>query len=281
VLAVSGFGPGYPEDETRAELFDPETNTWTRTGSMSHGRNGHTATLLNDGTVLVVGGMFCGRFGCISPPPPSYVPAELYDPSTGRWSRTGDLIRYRQFHTATRLDDGRVLIAGGVPGCGAPSAEIFDPLNGTWTRAGDMLQCGFGTATLLADGTVLAVGGAVANLYDPGTDSWRPAGSLTDARSGHTATRLVNGNVLVVGGAVGCFAVDAADQLNTSEEYDPVTGTWGSRMFLQRGRQNHSATLLLAGRVLVAGGITQLLRHPDGIECLIEVPTETTETYAP
>ncbi len=282
VLAVAG-GPGVSlpgGDETRAELFDPKTDTWTSTGGMSHGRRGHTATLLNDGRVLVAGGMYCGRFGCFSPPPPQYVPAELFDPSTGTWSRTGDMMRQHEGgQSATLLSDGRVLVEGGVPGCVGSSAEIFDPSTETWTLTGDMIGCG-GMATLLANGKVLVVGGLLAVLYDPGTDTWSETASPTDSRANHTATPLVGGNVLVAGGAVDCPIGGDTPQLNTSEEYDPGMGSWGSRTFMSTGRYAHTATLLNDGRVLVAGGVARV--HDDfGEGCFVTIATETAEIYAP
>jgi hypothetical protein len=277
VLAMAAGPAVYipSRNETTTELFDPATGTWTRTGNMSHGRAGYTATLLKDGRVLVAGGEFCIFDGCFAPPPPRYVSAELYDPLTGAWTPTGSMMQYREGHTATLLNDGRVLVAGGA-GC---TAELFDPSTGTWTQTGNV--CG-GTATLLGDGKVLFVGGRTADLYDPGTQTSSPTAGATDARTGHTATLLLNGKVLVAGGAVDCPAGNGeALQLNTSEEYDPVSATWGSRTFLRTGRQSHSATLLTDGRVLVAGGVARIFQDELADGCFSSVLTETAETYTP
>ena len=89
------------------ELYDPKTETWSRTGDLSSSRSFHTATLLNNGRVLVIAGRFP------SPSPPDLPAAEVYDPETGQWSAAAPDAIMRWRHTATLLPDGSVLIAGG------------------------------------------------------------------------------------------------------------------------------------------------------------------------
>src|SRR2546421_8096161 len=92
----------------KAELYDPETGTWARTGNLKIARSQHTATLLLDGKVLVAGGFVGGNFAT-----PSHS-VELYDPVIGDWTSTDTLPFSRAFHTATLLLDGEVLVAGGL-----------------------------------------------------------------------------------------------------------------------------------------------------------------------
>jgi hypothetical protein len=215
--------------------------SWTATADMAIPRDNLTATPLENGRVLVVGGT-------------SESTSELYDPPTGTWIPGGTLSQPRWLHEAVRLRDGRVLVAGG--GTYTASAELYYPATNRWTPTGSMSVDRFDfTATLLGDGRVLDVGGfsgngtgvqASAELYDPVTGRWASTGSLRTPRLGHMATLLPDGTVLVAGG------FNSEGFLRSTELYDPARGRWKRVAPMTIARGYGSATLLGNGRVLVA-----------------------------
>lgn len=236
-----------------AELYDPTTETWTPTGSMSIPREGHTATLLLNGKVLVVGG-YADSVGGIA----AGMAAELYDPTTGTWSPAGQLSVPRYYHTATLLPDGRVLVAGGITTNGVlATAEIFNPANGAWTFTGSMATArNAHTATLMMDGTVLVTGGANNNilsaceLYYPVTGSWSNTASLLWTHRNHTAALMPNGRVAICGG----YSSEHNDFSFRTESYDPINRSWTKEDNMWTTCGFHTATLLPNGNMLVAGG---------------------------
>jgi hypothetical protein len=235
VLVTGGLGD--TSALAPAELYDPISGTWTATGATSIVSD--TATLLPDGKVLVTGliGTELAR-GILGIPS-----SELYDPISGTWSATGNMITPRVGHTATLLPDGKVLVAGGevpvFPVEGAisnplASAELYDPASGTWSATASMLAIRGGrTATLLTDGRVLvtgdrALGGflrelASAELYDPASGTWSATASMLTIHAGYTATLLPDGKVLVAGA---CDSPQCVPPVGAAfaELYDPGSG---------------------------------------------------------
>ncbi len=227
---------------------------FTTTSAMGGARSGHSATLLPNGRVLVVGG-FNGTVRLAS--------SELYDPAAGGWTASGPMAIGRTTQTATLLSNGKVLVTGGhvSSATSTASCELYDPATGTWITTGAMATArGSHTATLLLNGKVLVAGGFNRNtssavsggeLYDPALGTWTTTTSMATMRNNHTATLLLNGKVLVTGGAL-----DSAQysSLSSAEVYDPGFGTWTTIGSMSYGRQFHTATLLPDGRVMVAGG---------------------------
>jgi hypothetical protein len=266
ILVVGGFSPpGSVVATNTAELYDPATQSWSLTGSLKMGRVWHSAILLRNGQVLVIGGMsdFNDSVGLNS--------AELYDPIAGTWRDTGNLNAGRYLGTATLLRNGKVLVAGGVDGDFGDlytvlgGAELYDPNAGTWTATGFLNRGRFAhSATLLPNGDVLAVGGGAfpsystvndsAELYHPDTGTWSLTGSL-DRRSYHTATLLPSGKVLVEGGVNYGYDIGYFAYLDSAELYDPNTGTWCHTPNLNAVRYQSAATALENGKVLITGGL--------------------------
>jgi N-acetylneuraminic acid mutarotase len=252
VLVAAGYNNTGPI--AGAELFDPGSGpngTWTATGSLNTARYIHTATLLTNGKVLVVGGID----STVNPT----ASAELFDPASGAngtWTATPDFPTTVDGHTATLLPNGKVLVAFGSDknGFALNSSQLFDPAggtNGTWTATGTLDPArSAARATLLTNGHVLVEGGSSdsgvdAATYDPAQGTWTVTGSLKTGRSQHTATLLSDGRVLVAGGYNG-------GALDSAELYDgglppPILLNISTRMRVLTGDQ------VLIGGFIITG----------------------------
>jgi hypothetical protein len=199
-----------------SEVYDPSTGAFTTVGNMITDRAQHSATLLADGQVLVVGGWNGHRADAADDPPWDPLFAELYDPASGSFTATGSMSTTRVGHSAIRLANGKVIILGGIPN----PQNLHQPVNPRY-----------------------------AELYDPTTNAFSPVGNLTLSQTGYSATLLTNGRILLAGGE------DQGRAVGTAELLDPNSGSLTATGGLVTERKGHTATLLLDGRVLVTGGV--------------------------
>jgi len=243
-----------------AELYSSANGSWASTGSMALARTYFGMVLLPTGKVLAVGGCTSlNSNGCAG----VTAAAEVYDPSTGKWSSTSPMRAARGNLTATLLPNGKVLVAGGINAANNPlaTAELYNPSTGKWTPTGSLnVARDEHTATLLATGKVLAAGGENAagvttnrtELYNPSTGKWAFTGNLNASRLEHTVTRLMNGNLLIAGG--NNVTANGTKVLASAELYNPSTGAWTKTSSMSNARVGHSATLLSSGQVLAVAG---------------------------
>ncbi len=294
ILIAGGDNANGPT--TAAEIYNPSSGEFTPVGAMNvaHGCFS-TAALLNDGTVLIAGGSgnttaelyissgpSSGSFSLYTPPTP-------LQPQNPNGTKMGPMTAVRYHATATLLQNGTVLIAGGDTGnnAGMATAEIYNPATGTFTATGNMTTPRTTqTATRLPNGTVLIAGGQhnisgqvvlnTAEIYTPSTTNpltgtFTAVGNLTTTRCQQTATLLTNGTVLIAGGENTSGAT-----LSSAEIYTPSTATSGSFAAtgsMNSARVNHTAILLADGTVLVTGGFPNIASSNNA--------TGTAEIYTP
>jgi hypothetical protein len=235
-----------------SEIFDPKTNTITLSGKMKTPRAGHTAALLDDGDVLITGG--------IDEKQP-ITSAELYRAATGDFVSVGSMQTARERHCAAKLKDGTVLITGGTINQPSEQAEIYDPKTQTFRQIAPMnARRAAQTATLLHDGRVLIAGGAESptsvlqsvEIYNPQTNSFETAGAMQVSRFKHSAVLLTDGKVLLLGGS---DEREWTGRRNTVEIYDPAKNTSQIIGAMNRARFKipNAAVLSNEGKVIVSG----------------------------
>ncbi len=212
VLVVGGDDGQLPLAD--ALLYDPVANSWTATTTIATPQDLPTATILGNGKVLVTSGLSQGS--------PGY--SEFYDPSSNSWTNEPNMHSAHVLGaTATLLDDGRVLVAGGqvdIQGTAMAAPEIYDQTTNVWSLAGTMANGRKEhTATLLPSGKVLVAGGFNNNfaefssteLYDPATITWSAGTSMSTARNHHGAVLLPQGAVFVTGGQAQGVALQSSE----------------------------------------------------------------------
>ncbi len=220
--------------------------------NLSEKRASHSATLLPNGKVIVIGGM--ERNGVF------FDTAETFDPEINKFtvSKT-KMSMARVGHTATLLPNGKILIAGGWSQGDAPeaTAEIYDPQTDSFAAIANMHRKRSGqTATLLENGKVLIAGGSDGGenlndteIYDPRNKTFAAGGKMSNARSAHSATMLADGKILLTGGEFSRGKISSS-----AEIYDPKTDLFNATGEMKNARYKHDSVLLKDGRVLIFGG---------------------------
>jgi hypothetical protein len=244
--------------DAAVHLYDPAKDALRPAGTMTDVRRRHTATLLNDGTVLIAGGesLDVGGFHVYRSVMTS---ADVFDPRTESIRTTVRMHARRAGHTATLLHDGRVLFFGGLvtnelEPRDEPVAEIYDPATATFTRLATSAANGSNhTATLLPHGKVLLAGGGRPLILDPVTGATRESWAESEWRGEHTATPLADGTILLAGGGPNSIV------------YDPRVDGIVSELAPPAGLERHGAALLRDGRVLLVADRAWLYIRVDNV----------------
>lgn len=270
------------------EIFNPHLKKFVVASPMNAPRDFGSTTILTDGRVLISG----GEKGY--PLPLSLSSAEVFDPTTNRFSSIGSMSIQRAGHTTTLLQDGTVLITGGSYWDNTSSkqivlntAEIFDPIQHKfYLIQGSMMdaRCGH-SATLLPDGKVLIAGGANQNtnnlntteIFDPVSKTFKSYAHLNVGRYDHGAVLLTSNSVLVFGGSQclsECNPISSAEILTVEQD---GSGSFRLLSPMNYARDMMAFAILPNGRVLVTGGSTQ--GNGEGLQNTTELYNPTTEKF--
>ena len=185
-------------------------------------RAGHAAVLLRDGRVLLAGGSLANGTATQA--------AEIYNPSTGTWSATGNMTVPRSGFALVVLLDGTVLAVGGSTASGVtPTAELYEPATGTWSATGAMSTGRFfgsrdGQAARLSDGAVLVVSGdadgphASSEIYEPANGAWTPPVAMPTTQCVPAVALLPDDRILTTGGT---DCTSPPHTITTTQIYQP------------------------------------------------------------
>lgn len=271
--------------------YDRELGEFRILGTLGTPRSAHTATLLPDRSVLIVGGT--DQFGN----PTGSV--ERIDSSSGAIVSTSSIGTARVFHTATAIPGGRVLVTGGTDnldfsnplaalGDVLQSTRIYSALSNTWSNGPNLASRRIGhTATRLADGSVLVSGGLEVTIFivplpaftgdaqrfDPVSNTFSNAGSFSGGRAFHSQALLDDGRVLAVGGADGDIASQTFNALSSSRIYDPVTNGWSNGPSIAQARAYGNLIVAPGRDPVLIGGLATV-----DVTTLTGAPADTIET---
>jgi N-acetylneuraminic acid mutarotase len=248
------------------EIYDPVSDTWDMGPYVPAGAVFSEAVTLGDGRVFLVGGIQEGAVTGAT---------FLYSPKDNTWSPGPSLATPRALPSVTLLENGSVLVSGGMGGpdgyAGIASAELFDPTGNSWSPAGEMSTTRLLPVTVrLADGRVISAGGADSNygdaaalssadIYDPATNTWTTAASMSVGRILPVGGVLSDGTVVVAGG--GSLPGGVTVMESSSERYDPVRNVWTAAGSMSTPRYG-AAAAAIGETLFVAGGTT------DGIDAI-------------
>ena len=270
VLVVGGADTTGTQISSDAELYDPATGKFSETGQTTEPTWYHTATRLPDGRVLII------RADDLS----QGAHAQIYDPATGKFTQGTAMTTVTMPEVTALLADGRVLIVGAQAnssgGAGPAAAELYEPASGTFSPTGRPVSAPFEVVgTALADGRVCIASNGLIQIYDPATGKFAKAASLTYAPRPHNVFALPDGRVLVTY----YNQTNPAPRTLSATIFNPATGKTSLSGKMVEYRAEFTDTLLLDGRVLVAGGALIYLDHNVGE--LFDPSTDTFRATGP
>jgi hypothetical protein len=271
-VLVAGGGNGTilaPVATNTTELYEPYFRTWSAGPNLSQLRSLHATAVLNDGRVLFTGGTNTG--GVVT------ATCEIFDPVTNTMGPAASMASVRAGHSATTLSNGKVLVTGGVTvltgtaiapilNSSLNTGEVYDPVANTWTPVGNTMASKrfLHTQTRLQNGNVLCVSGingatniiitdvpaytTSCSIYDPATNLFSAAASVSPGRAAHRATLTAAGDVFVAGGVTGATGTAT----NETRRYNAVTApvnTWTAAGTVLPG-----GAVALQGQVLLKNG---------------------------
>ncbi|MBV8801075.1 MAG: hypothetical protein JO208_14865 [Alphaproteobacteria bacterium] len=255
-VLVTGYCKSTCGSGSNTEIYDPATDSWSMPGQMTTGRYLHQAVKLADGRVLVMGG--CSAYGCAA----DTASAEIFDPTTAKWSAAAAMKAHRASFSAILLSDGRVLVTGGYNSTGTLTEnETYDPVKDTWTVNAPMPHPhAVHVSVTMKNGRVLVAGGDTglglpgreADVFDPSSGKWKAVGMMAEPREYFGVASLPNGKVLVIGGY--SYKGEMFVTLSSCETFCPGKDMFAPAKPMKHERSEFSVATLPDGTLMAAGG---------------------------